>query len=164
MHPCCARQVWRGKDTSAGAIAASGLLHLSSLVPEQSRKQTYREAGAALFAALADGYLGLQADPPLESLLANGTFHVPKKDGLDVGLIWGESRRCRACSPAPPSLPPALHVAAAWTRCPASRHPSSISLPPLKPSLCHPSVAGDYYFMDCLSLLLPSANATCAGL
>ena len=86
-------QVWRGKDTSAAAIAASGLLRLSRLVPaaDEARRRRYWDAGAGLVAALADGHLGWhQERPRLESLLANGTYHVPKGEGLGVGLIWGE--------------------------------------------------------------------------
>lgn len=76
-------QPW--KDSSAAAIAASGLLRLGQLTGSAN----YTDAGAALVEALADGYMGWQGPKPLESILREGTFNAPK-GSHSTGLIWGD--------------------------------------------------------------------------
>ena len=75
------------KDTSAAAIAASGLLRLAQL----SSNQTYAEAGAAMLNSLTASYLGSTAPAPLAlaSVLRNGSWTVPGGHH-STGLIWGD--------------------------------------------------------------------------
>lgn len=81
--PADSKQLW--KDTSAAAIAASGLVRLGQL----TNSQNYTDAAAALVAALADNYLGWEGPQPVEALLRNGTFSVPGGHH-STGLIWGD--------------------------------------------------------------------------
>lgn len=81
--PADSKQPW--KDTSAAAIAASGLVRLGQL----TNSQNYTDAAAALVAALADNYLGWEGPQPVEALLRNGTFSVPGGHH-STGLIWGD--------------------------------------------------------------------------
>lgn len=75
------------KDSSAAAIAASGLLRLGALADEPR----YTEAGVELLAALADGYLGWEGpqEQRVEALLREGSFNVPAGH-YGTGLIWGD--------------------------------------------------------------------------
>ncbi|KAL4448133.1 hypothetical protein ABPG75_005352 [Micractinium tetrahymenae] len=77
-------QPW--KDSSAAAIAASGLLRLGPLAEEP----LYTAAGAQHVASLADGYLGWEGGGQrVAAVLRNGTFNAPK--GLhSTGLSWGD--------------------------------------------------------------------------
>jgi len=81
--PADGGQAW--KDSSAAAIAASGLARLGQLTGSQN----YTDAAAALVAALAEGYLGWEGPQPVEALLRNGAFSVPGGHH-STGLIWGD--------------------------------------------------------------------------
>lgn len=74
------------KDTSAAAIAASGMLRLGELTGYEK----YTTTGIKLVEALASKYLGWQLPgQQVESVLRNGTFNVPF-DHHSTGLIWGD--------------------------------------------------------------------------
>jgi unsaturated chondroitin disaccharide hydrolase len=71
------------KDSSAGAIAASGLLDLSEL----SEKEKFKEVAINILNSLCDNYL---CEEDKEGILAHGCFHKPAGVGVDEGLIWGD--------------------------------------------------------------------------
>src|SRR5262249_55575952 len=74
-------------DTSAAAIAASGLLQLSELAPH-----------AALYSNMALRILQSLAAPPhlatdhagWEGILRSGVYHIHKGLGVDESVMWGE--------------------------------------------------------------------------
>jgi hypothetical protein len=100
------------KDSSAAAIAASGLIELSQLDPDPARKQTYLDAARAILGSLSSpAYLA--EGTPVWSILLHGTQNKP--DGkYDRGLIYGDYYfleallRYSAAAPAPDTMPPAV--------------------------------------------------------
>jgi len=71
------------KDSSAGAIAASGLLDLSDL----SEKEEFREVAINILSSLCDNYLSLSAKEK-DGILKHGCYHKPAGIGVDESLIW----------------------------------------------------------------------------
>jgi unsaturated chondroitin disaccharide hydrolase len=77
------------RDSSAAAIAASGLVELSTRASDAQRRQRYRAAAEAMLAALmSDAYLsdGVESS----GLLLHGTGHKPGGSEIDVSLIYGD--------------------------------------------------------------------------
>jgi unsaturated chondroitin disaccharide hydrolase len=77
------------RDSSAAAIAASGLLELSALADVPARARAYRDAAEHILASLmSDAYL---SDGSASSgLLLHGTGHRPADVEVDVSLIYGD--------------------------------------------------------------------------
>ena len=71
------------RDSSAGAIAASGLLDLSDL----SGKEVFRDAAINILSSLCDNYLSAKEK---DGILKHGCFHKPAGMGVDESLIWGD--------------------------------------------------------------------------
>jgi unsaturated chondroitin disaccharide hydrolase len=105
------------RDTSAAAIAASGLLELSGLETDAARAQRYL--------ASARSMLGVLLRPPWlsdgsgsEAILLHGTYSKPGGNA-DTGLIWGDYFlqealvRLRRVPPSGPALPIAAVTASA---------------------------------------------------
>lgn len=76
------------KDTSAAAIAASGLIELANLVPE-SESELYRNGAIKLLSELTKRY-GTWDEPAHQAILKGGTAHRPRDMGIDVSLIYGD--------------------------------------------------------------------------
>jgi len=77
-----------GKDSSASAIAASGLLEIAALAPP-SEASSYRRAACRILEAL-DAYYGAWDDPEEEGLLYMGTANFPKRAYVNVPIIYGD--------------------------------------------------------------------------
>ena len=69
------------KDSSAAAIACSGLLTLSEL----SEKKEFKESVLKIMNSLSKNYLAEKPD----GILNHGCFHKPKNLGVNESLIWG---------------------------------------------------------------------------
>ena len=76
------------KDSSAGAIAASGLLELSNLETDSSRSATYATAAATILNKLATSDY-LANSPEGEALLKHGTANRPGNN-YNTGLVYGD--------------------------------------------------------------------------
>ena len=77
-------------DSSAAAIAASGLLNLAGLVQDPIYAQRYRQAALTILATLCgDQYLA-DTTPGWEGILKRGIYHLPKNIGVDESVMWGE--------------------------------------------------------------------------
>ncbi|WP_420319362.1 glycoside hydrolase family 88 protein [Gorillibacterium massiliense] len=76
------------RDTSAGAIAASGLLELATSLPE-SEGRCYRSAAERIICGLDEIY-GTWNLPNHEAILLHGTGHKPAGQNVDVSLIYGD--------------------------------------------------------------------------
>ncbi len=78
------------KDSSAAAIAASGLLELERHTPSVDRAVSYRRTALAMLDALVDPqYLAIDT-PGWEGILKHGVYHTAKNLGVDESVMWGE--------------------------------------------------------------------------
>ena len=71
------------RDSSAGAIASSGLLDLSDL----SGKEVFKQVAINILSSLCDNYL---CEEDENGILKHGCFHKPAEMGVDESLIWGD--------------------------------------------------------------------------
>ena len=71
------------RDSSAGAIASSGLLDLSDL----SGKEVFKQVAINILNSLCDNYL---CEEDEDGILKHGCFHKPARMGVDESLIWGD--------------------------------------------------------------------------
>jgi len=94
------------RDSSAAAIAASGLIELSQLDPDTNRKQTYRSAAQAILTSLSTKGVYLAEGTSNKAILLHGTQN--KRDGkYDTGLIYGDYYFVQALLRYPTTPPPA---------------------------------------------------------
>ena len=70
------------KDSSAAAIACSGLLTLSEL----SKKEEFKEVALKISNSLSANYLNEESD----GILKHGCFYKPENMGVDESLMWGD--------------------------------------------------------------------------
>ncbi|RMF93655.1 MAG: glucuronyl hydrolase [Planctomycetota bacterium] len=78
------------KDSSAGAIAASGLWDLAKQTKSPQKAKAYRETALAMLDALLDPeYLAIDT-PGWEGILKHGVYHTKKNLGVDESVMWGE--------------------------------------------------------------------------
>jgi len=77
-------------DTSAAAIAASGLFQLADLAADPLRAALYRAVALRALATLsAPPHLAAQ-NPAWEGILAGGVYHLHKDLGVNESVMWGE--------------------------------------------------------------------------
>jgi unsaturated chondroitin disaccharide hydrolase len=80
----------RQKDSSAAAIAASGLLDLAGQAKNPARAAAYRSTALAMLdALLAPEYLAIDT-PGWEGILKHGVYHTAKNLGVDESVMWGD--------------------------------------------------------------------------
>lgn len=78
------------KDSSAAAIAASGLLDLERQTPSVDRAIAYRHTALAMLDALVTPeYLAIDT-PGWEGILKHGVYHTAKNLGVDESVMWGD--------------------------------------------------------------------------
>jgi unsaturated chondroitin disaccharide hydrolase len=77
-------------DSSAAAIAASGLWNLAGLTRDPAKGRRYRDAALTILDTLCtDRYLAWDT-PGWEGVLKHGVYHFHKKLGVDESVMWGE--------------------------------------------------------------------------
>ncbi len=76
-------------DTSAAAIATSGLFQLSGLAADPAKAHLYRETARHILATLCRAWLA-EADPQWEGILKGGVYHIHKNLGVDESVMWGD--------------------------------------------------------------------------
>jgi unsaturated chondroitin disaccharide hydrolase len=77
-------------DSSAAAIAASGLLTLSGLVRDPLQADRYRSAAISTLLTLSGPRYLAASVPGWEGILLHGVYHVPKQIGVDESVMWGD--------------------------------------------------------------------------
>jgi unsaturated chondroitin disaccharide hydrolase len=81
--PAGPARIW---DSSAGAIAASGLWNLAEL----TRSETYRRMAVQIVETLASDEFLAETRADWEGILLHGVYHFHKKLGVDESVIWGD--------------------------------------------------------------------------
>ena len=76
-------------DTSAAAIAASGLLDLADAMPDRTKAQAYRDFAFTSLVSLSNKYLG-NLTPNFEGILNGGVYHIHKNLGVHEAVLFGE--------------------------------------------------------------------------
>ncbi len=76
-------------DTSAGAIAASGLLQLAKLSADPVKGSLYDAAARRILETLCTTHLA-ESDPAWEGILKGGVYHIHKNLGVNESVMWGE--------------------------------------------------------------------------
>jgi unsaturated chondroitin disaccharide hydrolase len=78
------------KESSAAAIAASGLLDLARQTKSESRSQAYARTALAMLDRLAEpDYLAIDT-PGWEGVIKHGVYHTRKGLGVDESVMWGD--------------------------------------------------------------------------
>jgi len=76
-------------DTSAAAIAASGLLRLCRVVPDPMKGHLYWTTAIRILRTLAENHLAHNGDS-WEGILKGGVYHVHRDLGVNESVMWGE--------------------------------------------------------------------------
>jgi unsaturated chondroitin disaccharide hydrolase len=77
-------------DTSAAAIAASGLLQLAGLTHDLARSLAYRGAALRILQSLTVPPHLASDRPGWEGILTGGVYHIHKGLGVNESVMWGE--------------------------------------------------------------------------
>jgi unsaturated chondroitin disaccharide hydrolase len=77
-------------DSSAGAIAASGLWNLSALTKSKVKAHLYRNTAFEIMTTLSSSQFLAQGDEGQEGILLHGVYHYHKNLGVDESVIWGD--------------------------------------------------------------------------
>jgi unsaturated chondroitin disaccharide hydrolase len=78
------------KDSSAAAVAASGLLDLERQTRSLDRAVAYRQTALAMLDALVDSKYLADNTPGWEGILKHGVYHTVKGLGVDESVLWGD--------------------------------------------------------------------------
>ncbi|HEY7304293.1 MAG TPA: glycoside hydrolase family 88 protein [Bryobacteraceae bacterium] len=76
-------------DTSAGAIAAAGLLRLCRHISDPMKGHFYWSTAVHILRSLCTKYLA-NADPEWEGVLQGSVYHIHKGLGVGESVMWGE--------------------------------------------------------------------------
>ena len=77
-------------DSSAAAIAASGLFDLSEQLDIAPERQHYRQAALKILTSLCSETFLASSKPGWEGILLHGVYHLHKKLGVDESVAWGD--------------------------------------------------------------------------
>jgi unsaturated chondroitin disaccharide hydrolase len=78
------------RDSSAAAIAASGLWDLSEPIDDPEAAERYRAASLRILDTLCSEQFLARAQPGWEGILLHGVYHYHKGLGVDESLAWGD--------------------------------------------------------------------------
>ena len=80
----------RPYESSAAAIAASGLLDLAKATGDVARARLYRDCAWRILDTLTDSEFLAIETPGWEGILKHGIYHQRKGLGVDQSVIWGD--------------------------------------------------------------------------
>ncbi len=80
----------RPLDSSAAAIAASGLWDLAEQVEDAGAADRYRAAALTTLDTLCSDRFLPRARPEWEGILTHGVYHIHKGLGVDESVAWGD--------------------------------------------------------------------------
>ena len=78
------------KDSSAAAIAASGLLDLTEQTSVPEHAMAYHNAALVMLDVLAQPPYLASDTPGWEGILKHGVYHTKKNLGVDESVMWGD--------------------------------------------------------------------------
>jgi unsaturated chondroitin disaccharide hydrolase len=78
------------KESSAGAIAASGLLDLARQTEHPLNRNKYEQTALKMLDALVQPEYLASETPGWEGILKHGVYHTKKNLGVDESVMWGE--------------------------------------------------------------------------
>ncbi len=84
-------------ESSAAAIAASGLLNLARLTQDPARSASYRSYALRILETLTTPEFLADQTPGWEGILKHGMYHQKKGLGVDESVMWGEYFFLEAC-------------------------------------------------------------------
>ncbi len=76
-------------DTSASAIAASGMFQLAELCQDRLKGQLYQSAALRMVSSLCRNYVAVPGSG-WEGILKGGVYHTHKNLGVNESVMWGE--------------------------------------------------------------------------
>jgi unsaturated chondroitin disaccharide hydrolase len=77
-------------DSSAAAIAASGLWNLAALFPDRDKAHQYRNAAFEILDRLTSAQFLARGQAGQEGIVLHAVYHYHKKLGIDESVMWGE--------------------------------------------------------------------------
>jgi unsaturated chondroitin disaccharide hydrolase len=77
-------------DSSAAAIASSGLWDLAEAVSPPDAKARYQDASREILRTLCSDNFLAESRPEWEGVLLHGVYHYHKGLGVDESVIWGD--------------------------------------------------------------------------
>lgn len=77
-------------ESSAAAIAASGMLNLANLVTDPAAALAYRQYAYNIINTLTSPDFLANQTPGYEGILMHGIYHLNKGMGVDESVMWGE--------------------------------------------------------------------------
>jgi len=77
-------------DSSAAAIAASGLFNLAKLTKSTAKAERYQNAALTILDTLCTDRYVAWSTPGWQGVLKHGVYHFHKKLGVDESVMWGE--------------------------------------------------------------------------
>ena len=80
----------RPDESSAAAIAASGLWQLADLTTDPERATRYRDATIAILTKLSSPGFLASDDAAWEGILRHGVYHERRHLGVDESVMWGD--------------------------------------------------------------------------
>jgi unsaturated chondroitin disaccharide hydrolase len=75
-------------DTSAAAIAASGLFRLARVIPDITKGHLYGQVARKILRTLCEKHLATEDGH--QGILRNGVYHMHQKLGVNESVIWGD--------------------------------------------------------------------------
>ena len=87
------------RDSSAAAIAAAGMLELSTYMTDPALQSKYYNEALNIQSSLSNPalYLANPSVSPTDGILLHGTYSVPSNVGVDTSLIWGDYYFLQSC-------------------------------------------------------------------
>jgi len=147
------------RDSSAAAIAASGLLDLSTQVTLQADSTRYRTAALNILSSLSStAYLGDRV--ATDGILLHGTANFPGKSGVDTSLIYGDYYFVQGCYRARPAPPAPINVSATATSAGQVQLSWSTQSGPIRYSVKHSTTSGGPYTVIAPPPILTASSYT----
>ncbi len=78
------------KESSAGAIATSGLIDLAKQTKDSTKAKAYADTALKMLDAMVTPEYLANETPGWEGILKHGVYHTKKNLGVDESVMWGE--------------------------------------------------------------------------